>query len=94
MRPRIFLSHSSKDETLTRDVAGALALGGGGHPGFEVLVDYDHLRAGEEWPAQLHAMMAFAHAGVLLLTRAAMNRPHWVLKEAYILTWRQSLDPT
>jgi len=23
-----------------------------------------------------------------------MTRPHWVLKEAYILTWRRSLDPS
>ncbi len=94
MNPRVFLSHSSKDEALTRAVADALTAGDPGHPGFEVLVDYACLRGGEAWPTQLHAMMAFAHAGVLLLSRQAMDRPDWVLKEAYILTWRQSLDPT
>ena len=88
--PRVFVSHSSKDAALTDAVADAL---GRGDPKFEPLVDKECLRGGEEWPNQLHAMMAYAHAGLLLLTRAAMTRPDWVRKEAYILTWRRSLDP-
>jgi hypothetical protein len=93
-KPRIFLSHSSKDATLTDQVAAALATPTPTHPGYEVLVDKTCLAAGEEWPIQLHVMMAYAHAGLILFTPAALQRPHWILKEAYILTWRRSLDPT
>jgi len=73
-------------------VAAALATATPPHPGYEVLVDKTCLAAGEEWPIQLHVMMAYAHAGLLLFTPAALQRPHWILKEAYILTWRRSLD--
>lgn len=93
-KPRIFLSHSSKDATLTDQVAAALGTATPTHPGYEVLVDKACLAAGEEWPIQLHVMMAYAHAGLLLFTPAALQRPHWILKEAYILTWRRSLDDT
>jgi hypothetical protein len=94
-RPRLFISHSSKDVALTEAVAAALKVDDPPrHPGFEVLVDKDALQAGEDWPIQLHAMMAYADAGLLLFTRAAMKRPDWIRKEAYILTWRRSLDPS
>jgi len=92
-KPRLFVSHSSDDRALTEEVVGALESPTPPHPGFEVLVDYDCLAAGQEWPDQLHAMMAYAHAGLLVFTEAAMNRPDWIRKEAYILTWRRSLDP-
>ena len=74
-------------------MSAALGTPEGDHPGYEVLVDVDCLSAGEEWPAQLHAMMADADAGLILLTRAAIKRPDWVRNEAYILAWRHSLDP-
>jgi hypothetical protein len=93
MQPRIFLSHSSKDPALTQAVSAALETPAGDHPGYEVLVDAQCLQAGEEWPVQLHSMMAYAHAGLILLTRAAIARPDWVRNEAYILAWRRSLDP-
>ncbi|HXT51709.1 MAG TPA: toll/interleukin-1 receptor domain-containing protein [Thermoanaerobaculia bacterium] len=93
-QPRLFISHSSQDKALTRELVDVLKPALGDHPGFEPLVDVDCLAAGEEWPQQLHAMMAYAHAGLLLFTRAAMNRPDWIRKEAYILTWRRSLDPS
>jgi hypothetical protein len=92
-QPRLFISHSSQDPILTAQVKTALASASGTHPGFDVLVDTDCLKAGQEWPIQLHAMMAYAHAGLLLFTPAAMKRPDWIRKEAYILTWRRSLDP-
>ena len=92
-KPRLFISHSSQDPILTAEVSKALVTASGTHPGFEVLVDTDCLQAGQEWPVQLHAMMAYAHAGLLLFTPAAMTRPDWIRKEAYILTWRRSLDP-
>jgi hypothetical protein len=93
VKPRIFISHSSQDRNLTEAVVKALSPPSANHPGFDILVDKDCLKAGQEWPVQLHAMMAYAHAGLLLFTRAAMDRPDWIRKEAYILTWRRSLDP-
>jgi len=93
-KPRLFISHSSHDLALTQSVVAALEPPVAPHPGFEVLVDKTFLKGSDDWPFQLHAMMAFAHAGLLLFTRAAMNRPDWIRKEAYILTWRRSLDPS
>ena len=79
---------------LTREVSDLLGAADATHPGLEVLVDQQCLRAGVEWPAQLHAMMAYANAGLLLFTPAAMRRPDWIRKEANILTWRRALDPS
>jgi hypothetical protein len=90
---RLFISHSSRNETLTTAVADALRGAAGGHPGFEILLDKDCLQAGLPWSNQLDAMMADAHAGIILFTPEALARPDWVRKETLILTWRQALDP-
>lgn len=101
--PLIFVSHSSKDNELTRQFCQALRAGGAGETGYDpvvdyeklqdydVLVDVDELQAGKPWPKQLHEWMARCHAAVLLLTPNAVKSP-WVLKEATILAWRLSLD--
>src|SRR6185436_18744983 len=101
--PLIFVSHSSKDNELTKQVCQALRAGGAGETGcdlvldyeklqdYDVLVDVDELQAGRPWPKQLHEWMARCHAAVLLLTSNAVKSP-WVLKEATILAWRLSLD--
>ena len=92
---RIFISHSSLDNDLTRELSAALK-----NPAqptyepivdFDVLVDYERLVSGKNWPRQLHLWMAKCHAAVLLLTPNAVQSP-WVLKEATILAWRLSLD--
>jgi hypothetical protein len=93
LKRRLFISHSSQDPALTDAVANALRDAEGNHPGFEILVDRDCLQPGVPWSSQLDAMMAYAHAGLLLITPAAISRPDWIRKEAYILSWRQSLDP-
>jgi TIR domain-containing protein len=90
---RLFISHSSSDADLTASVADALRGPSAGHPGFEILLDRDCLQAGLPWSNQLDAMMADAHAGLILFTPSALARPDWVRKETLILTWRQSLDP-
>jgi hypothetical protein len=94
---RIFVSHSSKDVALTTDVCQALASpnpGGAEYKaavGLDVLADYARLQDGAPWPKQLHEWLAKSHAGLILLTKDALASD-WVLKEATILTWRQSLD--
>jgi len=57
-----------------------------------VLVDFQTLQPGHPWPIQLPEMMAYCHAGILLLTQSAVGSA-WVLKEATILAWRAALDP-
>jgi TIR domain len=90
--PRLFVSHSSLDTDLTRQVCDRLAPAPG-KPGYDILVDYVELKPGVDWPRHLHEYMAHCHAAVLLLSRNAAASP-WVLKEATILAWRRSLDPS
>jgi hypothetical protein len=90
----IFISHSSRDEKLTKDLCIALKTPERTYEpvvDFEVLVDYKSLVSGVHWPRQLHQWMAKCHAAVLLLTQNAVCSS-WVLKEATILAWRLSLD--
>jgi TIR domain len=93
--PRIFISHSSLDNELTKKLCLALDTPGGTKRehivDFDVLVDYQRLVSGTYWPKQLHEWMAKCHAAVLLLTPNAVRSP-WVLKEATICAWRLSLD--
>src|SRR5580765_3494129 len=91
---RVFVSHSSIDIDLTRTVCEQLAapddaVGCRCQP----LVDYTELKPGIEWSLRIHEMMAECQAAVVLLTAPAVASP-WVLKEATILTWRRSLDPS
>ena len=90
--PQLFVSHSSLDVDLTRQVC-ALLKAEHGRPGYDVLVDYTELKPGVDWPHHLHEYMARCNAAVLLLTPHAARSP-WVLKEATILEWRRSLDPS
>jgi hypothetical protein len=94
---RIFVSHSSKDIALTRAVCQEL---GSPDPAgrtcetavaVDILADYARLQDGAPWPKQLHEWLAKSHAGLILLTRDALASD-WVLKEATILTWRQSVN--
>src|SRR5687768_14383896 len=93
MTTRIFVSHSSKDNTLTAQVCKLLRRARGAKPGYEVLVDVKQLEDADPWPIQLHDMMADCHAAVVLLSDDAV-KSDWVLKEMTILTWRKSLEPS
>jgi TIR domain-containing protein len=94
---RIFVSHSSKDLLLTKAICVELSRVDPGvmqvesTRGINGLVDYENLQDGQPWPKQLHEWLARCHAGLIVLTQAALASD-WVLKEATILTWRQSLD--
>jgi hypothetical protein len=94
---RIFISHSSKDLALTRAVYDELsAANAAGAPygsavPLDLLLDNARLPDGSLWPKQLHEWLAKSHAGLILLTGHALASD-WVLKEATILTWRQSLE--
>jgi hypothetical protein len=91
---RIFVSHSSKDRQLTGDVCALLRPADApARRGYDVQVDQRDLEDGKPWPKQLHVWMAGCDAALLLLTKDAVASP-WVLKEATILSWRLSLDPS
>ena len=90
--PFVFVSHSSQDRQLTEEVVRLLgppegAQGGG----YKVLVDYEELKPNVEWPRRLIELMARCHAGVILLTSAAVESD-WVLKEATILAARRAVE--
>jgi hypothetical protein len=89
----LFVSHSSLDNPRTKAVCDLVADAVLGERQIRVLVDLETLESGQPWPNQLHRMMAECHAAVMLLTANAV-RSRWVLKEATILAWRLSLDPT
>ena len=89
----LFISHSSLDRADTDAVCTSLAaVQVEGEPAFEVLVDQRELEAGSPWPDQLHEWLGRCHAGLILLTRNAVDS-HWVLKEATILAWRALREP-
>jgi hypothetical protein len=90
--PRIFVSHSSRDQALTEAVCAQLGVPTPPHPGFDVLVDFSWLRPGTEWVPQVHAMMAHCQTALILITRGALARPEWVVKETYILSYRHSFE--
>ena len=56
-----------------------------------MLVDMHTLEPGQPWPNQLHEMMGYCQAGILLLTMNSIKSP-WVLKEATILMWRKAVE--
>ena len=89
MAYRIFISHSSHSDTardFVKRLAAALQ-----DANYEPKLDLKELKAGDVWNKELHEWMASCHAAILLLTPESI-KSDWVLKEATILTWRQSLD--
>src|SRR6266404_5841155 len=89
-RPIIFISHSARQDakayTTLKTVGAHLKSNG-----FDVLVDETRIQGGEPWRDCLHTWMGHCHGGVVLLTPKALSSA-WVLKEATILSWRQSLS--
>lgn len=88
-KTRIFISHSShQQETRERLRAICDRLT---EQGFNVLVDYDVIKSGDQWRQRIHASLAECQAAAVLFDREALDSP-WVLKEATILAWRNSLE--
>jgi hypothetical protein len=85
---RVFVSHSSHDP-FARDLRKAVCQQLR-EQNFDVLVDVDELRPGQDWRAVLNHWLADCHAAVLLLTRDALTSA-WVRREITILLWRRAL---
>lgn len=87
--PTVFLSHSSRGDDYTQAVRECVRCELQSN-GYEVLVDLDTLRPGEEWRSTLYDWLARCDAAVVLLNRKALCSP-WVRREVNILLWRRAL---
>jgi hypothetical protein len=92
-RRRIFISHSNKDpfaEQYLREVDSALTAAG-----FDVLIDTKHLGPGVSWRDELYTWMGLSHGAVILVSDSVLREDSiWVPREAGILLWRRTLDPS
>lgn len=87
--PKVFLSHSTKDDpgaaAMRRHLESELRA-----RGWQVLVDEDGLRGGEEWRGVLYHWIADCDAAVVLVSDRALESA-WVKREINLLLWRRAL---
>lgn len=88
-RPKVFLSHSTKGDpdaaAMRRHLESELTA-----RGWDVLVDEDGLRGGEEWRGVLYHWIADCDAAVVLMSDKALASA-WVRREINLLLWRRAL---
>ncbi|MFG0319420.1 MAG: toll/interleukin-1 receptor domain-containing protein, partial [Planctomycetota bacterium JB042] len=71
MRPRIFISHSAKEEGAGAFLDGlAAALEG---EGFDVLLDRERLHAGDDWFGCISNWVEYCHGAIVLFSPAALR---------------------
>src|SRR5262245_18126214 len=87
--PRIFISHSAEEDH-TRKLLGVLYTGLR-NAGFDVLLDKQRRKPGDQWRDELNRWLWQCHGAVILFSEAAMTL-QWVLKEATNLTWRRDVS--
>lgn len=87
-KPKIFISHSAK-EPATKKVLDALikCL----KRDFDVLVDKDRLKAGQDFRDEIFSWINRAHGAIILFSSAALTSD-WVRAEASFLAARRTLD--
>lgn len=102
---KLFISHSSRlddvahrytDQDANWRLLGEVVDGLKARYGdaIRILVDRDGLIPGDDWNRELNLWLAECQAAVILVSRRALERSDWVAKEAAILGWRKSLDPS
>ncbi len=89
-RSRVFISHSSKNETYASAIRDAVETKLK-ELGYDVLLDRSRLDPGDRWRAKLHRWLGACDGAVLLFGPAALQSD-WVRKEATILTWRREFE--
>lgn len=100
---KLFVSHSSRlddvDHQYTREdhnwallEATCKAIREQYPEHIEVLVDRDGLIPGDDWNHRLNVWLAECHVALILFSRRAIEKSHWVAKEAAILSWRAELN--
>lgn len=87
-KPRIFISHSAH-EPETHNVLNELikCL----KPDFDLLVDKERLKGGDDFREEIFTWINRAHGAVVLFSSSALAST-WVRTEASILSWRRTLD--
>ncbi len=88
-RPKVFLSHSTKGDPDAAAMRGHLESELVAR-GWDVLVDEDGLRGGEEWRGVLYHWIADCDAAVVLMSDKALASS-WVRREINLLLWRKAL---
>ena len=88
MKPILFFSHSSADNTRAEALVTALEK----RETFKTTFDIRDLKHGEGNAPQLFKWLARCHGAVLLLTQNVMQKAAWVLQEATVLRARSRLE--
>lgn len=89
-KPRIFISHSSHEpeaETVRNALVKCLK------PDFDVKIDKELLKGGDDFREEIFHWINRAHGAVILFSSSALSSS-WVKTEASILAWRRALDKT
>ncbi|MEV6341274.1 toll/interleukin-1 receptor domain-containing protein [Nocardia vinacea] len=89
MLTTVFISHSSNGDDFAGRVRDAVR-SRLGDKGYDVFVDMEALRPGQEWSSVLYRRLGECHAAVILLNEKAFRSP-WVRREVNILLWRRAL---
>jgi hypothetical protein len=76
---RVFISHSTKDKWIARQMARRIEAAGRKH-GIQTFLDEKDLAGGESISRTIQANLRSCHEFVVLLTRDSVSRP-WVLIE-------------
>lgn len=88
-RAKLFLSHSSDDTDVAQRLAAALAAS------FDVFLDASDLVLGDDWQLKVEAALLECDVGLVVLSKAVLQRPFWVSNEAFVLALRRRhLHPT
>lgn len=84
-KPRLFISHSSKDNVAAETLKAAL------DPHFSVFLDKVDLRPGDSWQESIETELLGCHCAVVMLSPNVIANPHWVQAEAYVFSLRLRL---
>lgn len=89
LRPRIFVSYSAKDhqaEKVLAEVVRRLR-----ETGFDVWIDHERMKLGEQFPRQIFTEIFQCHGGVVIFSETAAES-QWVQSEATVLAARAWRD--
>ncbi|MDX3454534.1 TIR domain-containing protein [Streptomyces sp. ME02-8801-2C] len=88
---QVFISHSSRSDPLAEKVREQISKGLA-ERNYEVKVDTDALKPGDDWCPTLYKWLAECDAAVILFNQEAIDS-FWVRREVNILMWRRALNP-
>ncbi|MFI9206458.1 toll/interleukin-1 receptor domain-containing protein [Streptomyces sp. NPDC053048] len=87
---KVFISHSANRDPHARALRDRVAARLNADK-YEVLLDAQEMRPGEEWRPRLYEWLRECRAAIVLLNRDALESA-WVRREVSILMWRRSFN--